>query len=552
MAGRTTHAIRRAPDAAQVQREYPILFWTPQNGDRVNWKQVAFFESTARLRGLLGGNRSSKTETATADAAIDATGLLPWWLQRNARVRAYRPPPNRIWMASESYEQVREVERKLRRLIPPSLIAEWPKKDPVTIELTNGSSISLKTYGSGRDGFASADVDSIKFDEKVPEDIFSEGLARIIDRNGTITMSLTPTSGLSWIYNRLYLPWLNRHERPVEGLSVDWIKMSIYDNPFLSDEARDAVIATWSEEERLVRVYGEFVPLDGRAVFDRIRLAQIARVDAKQPVVRGEIDLVDGRPKFRELSTGRLSVWEWPKPGYAYASGWDVALGVKSGDSTCGEVLRRYDDRQVAEWHFGGDPERPGVTATRAVALAMLYNDGYLGWEVENHGHVFSERILHDNLYVKLLYREDPDAVARSSWAKVGWSTNAKTRGVLLDVLREGMGENLRVDDDACREQGIDSGLRSEQLVNELMTMVQTPTGREEASSGARDDRVFARGVALKVDRACPQEGYRQGRDEREIRAAALDERSRRIHDAKRRGGERRGGPVHDILGEHF
>ena len=553
-----------ASAAERVRREYPLLFWSPQNTEVcddkcaaerharcVNWSQVEFFESLARLRCYKSGNRGGKTEAISVDAAIDATGIVPAWLVKNCRPRPYRAPPNRVWIASETYEQVREVERKLRRLLPPSMIAEWPKRDPVTIELTNGSAIALKTYGSGIEGFASADVDRIKLDEKCPEDVFAEALMRLVDRNGEMTMSLTPTRGLSWVYNRFYEPWLNADERPIEGLTVDWIIGSIHDNPYLSDEARAAILATLTEEERLVREHGEFIPVEGRPVIDRVRLAQVQRADVRKPAWRGEIDLLNGRPKIRELSTGRLAVWEWPRPGYGYASGWDVALGLRGtrADATAGHVLCRYDDRQVAEWHPGGDPERPGITATRAVALAMLFNNGYLGWEVNNHGHVFSERILHENLYHKILYRGDPDSASDGNHSKVGWRTDSKSRGFLIELLREGLEEEFRGADAGAP----DSGIRSRALVAELMTFVRKESGKEEHADGAHDDRLFARGVALATDRKCPFEGWKRGRDEEKIRVSRLDPASREAYEEEQREvADGRREPQHPYLGEHW
>ena len=549
---------------ALAQREAPILFWSPQNraacdpacaaGQHpkcVNWSQVEFFESVARLRAYKSGNRGGKTEAIAVDAIIETTGLVPAWLLKNARIRSYRQPPNRVWIASETYEQVREVELKLRRLIPPKMVERWPARDPVIIDLTNGSSIALKTYGSGIEGFASADVDSIKLDEKAPEDIFGEALARLIDRNGTMTMSLTPTRGLSWVYSRFYEPWVNADERPVEGISVDWIIGSIHDNPYLSEEAKTAIIATWTEEERLVREFGEFVPIEGSPVYDRVRLSQIQRGDVRPPAVRCEIDLVDGHPKVRELSTGRLHVWEWPKPGYGYAWGWDVSLGLPGprADATVGHGLNRYNDRQVAEWHPGGDPERPGITATRAVACAMLWNQAYLGWEVNNHGHVFSERIVHDNLYYKVLSQEDPDAFDGGSHSKVGWDTNGKTRPYMLELTREGLGEKTREAD----ADAMDSGLRSRGLVAEMMTMIKTSSSKEEHAAGAHDDRVFARGIALVVDRKCPFDGYRRGRDEARMKLDRLDRASREAYEAEQEEEERSvRDPPHPFLGENW
>lgn len=497
--------------ARDPRAELPILFFRPSRKGRVHRGQVAYHQSVARIRLVRGGNRSGKTEILAEEGVETATNLEAAWFMKHAPRGTIRTGPQSVWLAGETFETARVLAKKARRLIPPSLVAHWPEKEPITVRLTNGSEIAFKSYSQGRSAFETFDVDQILLDEKPPEDIFTECLARIIDRRGTISIAQTPTDGLSWVYRRIFKPWMNRDREPIKGHSIECFAFATEDNPFVPKDEIDLFAASLDEDERLVRLFGEFMPIEGRAIFRRARLSEIA-VSLPPPIWRGEVEVVDGRAKLHGDEHGRLSIWKYPAKGRAYANGWDVALGVKGGDYTAGSSIDRLDDHQAYEWH---GHIKPGDGARVGMALARLYNEGYLGWEVENHGHVWSE-VVGDH-YPKILYRDDPDAVKGSNWSKMGWSTNSKTKPLLIKLLDE-------------RLKMADPGFRSFGLVQEMMTFIHKPdSGKDEAANGAFDDRVMAHGIALRVDRMCPKEGPAEERDPIALQLRLLDPRSRQI-----------------------
>ena len=78
------------------------------------------------------------------------------------------------------------------------------EKVPSMLTLNNGSTIHFKSYDSGPDKFQAEGVKGIWLDEEPPEMIFSECLARTIDTEGLLWMTMTPLKGRNWVYKRIY------------------------------------------------------------------------------------------------------------------------------------------------------------------------------------------------------------------------------------------------------------------------------------------------------------------------------------------------------------
>lgn len=227
----------------------------------VHRKQVIFHQSKARIRGLLGGNRTGKTVAGAAEAVMMATGTI----NRFKDIKV--PIPNRGWVVSLSNEVQRDVaQREVLKWLPKNMIAHVSirrgSKDNLdeaiidTIKLTNGSTIQFKSCEQGVGMFQGTSRHWIWMDEEPPEDIWAECQMRVMDTKGYMWLTMTPLLGLSWVYNRIYLNELDDPE--VECFSMQWS-----DNPHLSPEVIKHLESTMSDEEREARQYGRFVALSG-------------------------------------------------------------------------------------------------------------------------------------------------------------------------------------------------------------------------------------------------------------------------------------------------
>ncbi len=178
-------------------------------------------------------------------------------------------------------------------------------------------------------------------------------------------------------------------------------------------------------------------------------------------------------------------VWEKPEEGVEYVAGMDVSEGVEGGDSSGVGILRRDNCRQVAAIHGLAAPQD---MAKLAVDLCRRYNNAVLAVERENHGHAALLKCV-ELKYRKYLYCEKPN--------RVGWSTNAVTRPVMIDDLAE-----LLDDPDVAREW-----VRDRLFLQECLTFVRQGH-KFEASAGAHDDCLMKWAIAVQArKRSRPRPG---------------------------------------------
>jgi phage terminase large subunit-like protein len=109
------------------------------------------------------------------------------------------------------------------------------------------SQLSFKSYERGREKWQGETLDMVWFDEEPPEDIYSEGLARISAKRGMVFMTFTPLMGMSDVVRRFY-----QDESPDRAR----VQMSIDDAEHISPEDRASIIAGYPEHEREARVRG--------------------------------------------------------------------------------------------------------------------------------------------------------------------------------------------------------------------------------------------------------------------------------------------------------
>ena len=135
------------------------------------WK---FHQSTAKIRLLLGGNRSGKSETG----GYELVSL------------ARRYPGEMFWACSNTLDSIGlYVWPKIKKYLHPAEIktiawASRVKDIPSQVRLQNGSIFVFKTYDQKRERFQGAAVKAIWLDEECDRGLFLECLARTTDSRG--------------------------------------------------------------------------------------------------------------------------------------------------------------------------------------------------------------------------------------------------------------------------------------------------------------------------------------------------------------------------------
>lgn len=192
--------------------------------------------------------------------------------------------------------------------------------------------------------------------------------------------------------------------------------------------------------------------------------------------------------EWKMHSRGELVVYHPPEPGQLYVVGADVAGGVKGGDWSVAQVLDKQK-RQVATFRA---QILPDYFAEICVRLADYYNHARLAVEANNHGQLTCYRLKEDFSYDNLYYTTVYDKVTDQETKTPGFTTNVKTRPLILDQLR------ADVRDGAIK-------LSDKITLEEMLTFVVNEAGKPEAEEGCHDDCVMSLAIANFAHEGIPQ-----------------------------------------------
>lgn len=254
------------------REEAYVRYWEPQPQQKEHFK---LFTDEIKIFGILGGNRSGKTEEGAAMTVAWALGKdffkdePGWeWVQH----LPIPEPPNNIWIVGLDFGVLKNViwQEKLRLgrghapLLPKSKEFVRDTKDgDLQVFFANGSVITGKSADSGREKFQSASVDFIWIDEEPDASIFDECYQRTVDCSGKILLTLTPLTDIS---SGIKVPWvfdlyedMNRGQKDIK-----FVQLSVLDNPYVPSEEKVKLVEKWSgHPEERARLYGEFVKRSG-------------------------------------------------------------------------------------------------------------------------------------------------------------------------------------------------------------------------------------------------------------------------------------------------
>lgn len=186
-------------------------------------------------------------------------------------------------------------------------------------------------------------------------------------------------------------------------------------------------------------------------------------------------------------------IYEEPNKTKSYVVACDIAEGKEIGDYSVIKVLCRETRSLVATFAARVDE----VTLAKIInALTRMYaaDEKSPWWAVETNGPglaVFDLLVeVHDlpNAFLMPVY----DTVKNAISYRKGWWTSVSSRRALVGGIKEWLSEGTGwVDKRCCRE---------------FTTFIIDKTGKAIAKEGANDDEVMCFGVALQVDRMCPDD----------------------------------------------
>jgi len=275
--------------AAEDRKENQLRYYKP-----VSEMAAKPYTSTARVLGLGGGNRSSKTESILTFISSCATGVFPDELKHTAPQHFRGPAKIRVICESLTTALYPVILPKLQwwqwsgvdipggerghwGWIPPYALRDrsWEKswsekfrtltvvcRDPNDQDLVLGeSTIQFMSYD--QEEGKGTDFHFIFHDEPPPLHIWRESEARVMGVGGRLLLAMTwpddPSIPVDWLFDEVYEPGINPEVKDVE-----WYNLYSTDNPNVDQVAIAAQASKWSKEMRSVRIYGKPIRFSNR------------------------------------------------------------------------------------------------------------------------------------------------------------------------------------------------------------------------------------------------------------------------------------------------
>jgi phage terminase large subunit-like protein len=339
-------AIRQNPLLGYVPHEKQVIFHRPDLTNGV--------ASWPALRAFLGGNRSGKSTGGVADDLIQACDreVVP---QHLLPFKRWEPPfYGRIVTPDLSHTLEGVILQKIRELCPRDQLKGGNfdrayDKQLRVLRFKNGSWIQFFSNEQDVDKFQGAALHRVHFDEEPREDIRKECLMRLIDYGGEELFTMTPLSGMSWMYDEVYEPWERGQLEDGRVVVVD-----MDDNPHLDETAKLRALSGLSAEEREARKSGRFVHFAGLVYpqFSKARHILPTPLDLAHAIP-------DGAEVFRGIDPGIRHMcavlYGWLDENDELVIFDEIALQGRTVREVCREMVNR-DYR----WGFVS-AQRPGI-----------------------------------------------------------------------------------------------------------------------------------------------------------------------------------------------
>lgn len=229
----------------------PVRFYLPNPGGQSDF--MTLDDPTIRVLLFIAGNKTGKTTAGAIKVAEYMTGAILWG-------HAWRKPitfkvPSYGCVFAEDFDSHKEVSLPAYLSWCPREFIKDVRKNPagnvVHIEHTNGAFLFFRTYEQGSEKAEGKDWDIVWCDEPPPRSIYTAVVRGLVTLNGILLITATLLKE-TWLFDEA-------EEHP-------FIKMfgsTIYDNPWLSDSAREDFVSSLSDDEKAVRVSGKPISLTG-------------------------------------------------------------------------------------------------------------------------------------------------------------------------------------------------------------------------------------------------------------------------------------------------
>lgn len=436
---------------------------------------------------------------------------------------AITEPNTSCLMLSHTEESTRAIFNKLKALynsIPNGLKPKMIRNNRQELAFTNGSIISCHTMGKKDVGRGNTlkliHISEFAFvGEQAERQLLS--LEQALRPDGHLIIEST-ANGLNY-YHNLYQKSKNR-ENAYKSFFYNYIDTACmftderkkykkiwkningtdFTEDILTDEERKLLdtidgmtldILCWRRlkiQNSGVDQFNQEFPLtddmafitSGASVFDNARVSEVlSHLNTKKEKYINKKNITDLPIELSKFYGKSFFIYVLPKTGEKYYLGVDTSEGVGQDYSTC--VVLDAEGKECAM--FRNNKIKPYQFAEIVNLLGRYYNKGLLIVEKASGGHSVIERLRYDYKYLNMMKYKTYDTRGKAV-VKVGFDTNAKTKGMIINDLRE------------LFEKG-QIQLNSKEILEEMKVFVVNDNGSMSAMRGYHDDLVMATALAL-------------------------------------------------------
>jgi phage terminase large subunit-like protein len=251
------HVSEWAAERERILREDPLNHGFPPHAG-----QLRVHESTKDEVLVIGANRSGKSTTGIREVLWRATMTHPYKKTR---------PCDVIWCGFKDFGfYIRITKRLFEEWVPKGRLIQYHESEKwARVKRSDGGVCTLYflSYESGRMAWQGGAVDFMWLDEELPQEVYHEATARLIDRRGQLVLTQTPVSGLGWLYEEIYIPAITGMRPNTEVVQIPLAKR----DPTAELEVGEILVphltreqvlrlarAAKTPEDRAIRVFGEF------------------------------------------------------------------------------------------------------------------------------------------------------------------------------------------------------------------------------------------------------------------------------------------------------
>ncbi|WP_373205912.1 phage terminase large subunit family protein [Clostridium tertium] len=218
----------------------------------------------------------------------------------------------------------------------------------------------------------------------------------------------------------------------------------------------------------------------GNSVFDNNRVTQVLRaLQLKKSKYISKKELSDLPMDLLKFYGKSFFIYEKPTAKEKYYIGVDCSEGIGKDSSTC--VVLNSKGEEVAM--FKNNKIKPYEFASFVNELGRYYNKAFLVVEKASGGHSVIERLRYEYKYMNMYKYKTYDEFNRAKY-QIGFDTNAKTKGIIINDLREMFEKGQLL-------------INSAETVEEMKVFNIKDNGSMGTMSGYNDDLVIATALAL-------------------------------------------------------